>query len=149
MPKFVPEAVLVIDPGLRSGWAMWSDGVFICGVEDPDGIQDLMAQWAESWGPRGLLVVEKFTITAQTGKYSPQPEPLELTGVARYLARIHRCVFKQQMPADAKRIAPDAQLRALGWYTTGRGGEDHGRDATRHLVLCLAQLGLLKLRRTT
>lgn len=142
--KFKPSAVLTLDPGLRSGWSMWAEGgAFTCGVADPEEVYELLQDWTANWGSRGLLVVEKFTITAKTGKLSPQPEPLELCGTAKYLAWKHRVPFKLQTPGDAKRFCPDARLRALGWYTTGKGGEDHGRDATRHLVLALAGLRLI------
>jgi hypothetical protein len=123
---------------------MWADGgAFAAGVADPSELYELLEDWSRSWGARGLLVFEKFTITAQTGKLSPQPEPLELTGVGKFLAHKNRNVFTLQTPGDAKRFADDAKLRKIGWYTRGRGGEDHGRDATRHLVLALAKLRLI------
>lgn len=140
--KFVPEGVLAVDPGLRSGWAMWAGGgLFTCGIEDPDQTMDLMAEWTAAWGRRGLLVMEKFTITAQTGRFSPQPEPMELIGVGKYLARVNGCVFTLQTPADAKRFVPDVRLKAVDMYREGR--EDHARDAARHLVLRLAKEQLI------
>ncbi len=142
--KFIPESVLAIDPGLRSGWASWAEGgMFGAGVMSPEEVYELLEEWCRSWSRRGVLVVEKFTITAQTGKLSPQPEPLELCGVAKFLAWKYDVPFALQTPADAKRFCPDTRLRALGWYTRGQGGEDHGRDATRHLVLALAKRRLI------
>lgn len=125
--------------------------MFAAGVMDPHEMYELLEEWCTNWAGRGLLVVEKFTITAQTGKLSPQPEPLELCGVGKFLAWKHRIPFVLQTPGDAKRFSPDARLRLIGkcddrpsgWYTKGKGGEDHGRDATRHLVLALAKSGLI------
>ena len=135
-------SVLAVDPGLRSGMAYWScPGGFRSVIVDPEDTMDFMEAWANDHGPGGALVVESYRITVETGKKSQQHWPLELIGVARYLARVNRLLFVEQTPANAKQFCPDARLRQIGFWTPGV--EDHARDAARHLALYLTRKRLL------
>lgn len=84
------------------------------------------------------IVMEKFTITAQTGKntnaenWSP-----EIIGAVKYLAWKYGVKFSEQTPAEAKNFVPNERMKAVGiWHV---GGEGHARDALRHGVLYLVK----------
>lgn len=86
-----------------------------------------------------VLVVEKFTVTRRTAELSPQPRAIEVTGVMKFIARRTGATFdNRQTPAAAKKFVPDSQLRKVGLW---RPGEDHARDALRHLLLAMTVHG--------
>ncbi len=142
-----PQAVLAMDPGSMTGIVTWTpDGVIRPYSLPPQDVYYVLEEWTETWAQaRAWLVVEKFTITANTGKMSNLgiDWPLKLTGVAEYLAsRSGILCDTGQMPSSAKRFAPDARLRAAGWMPQLRAAEgkhDHARDAARHLLLALCE----------
>ena len=144
-------SVLAIDPGLRTGWAMWSPGKFRAGICDPEDVWDLLDRWTNEWTPvpalgggvrrRGCLVMESYTITGETARKSQQPWSLELIGCGRMLAGQRGQDFALQAPSAAKKFGTDYKLKLLDMYTPGR--EDHARDASRHLLLHLVKAGLL------
>lgn len=140
--------VFSVDPGLASGIALLST------VDDPDIIQ--MGSWemtqeeTEDATQRIIdtykddfdlrIVIERFTITAETAKKSPSPWSLELIGSIKYICRINGMpVPTLQTPTDAKNFVPNARLKALGlWH---KGGHGHALDALRHAVLYAVKNG--------
>lgn len=139
--------VLAVDPGLRTGWALWKDGEITGGITDPLETGDFLKYEIQA-APLGRseVVCESYTVTAQTAKLSQQYWSLELIGVARWLCHYFGAEFVEplQKPSEAKRFVPDQRLRDLGLWVPGR--EDHERDARRHLVLRLAKHGLIDVR---
>lgn len=139
------RSVLALDPGLRTGWALWHNGEFTCGISDPEDTFDILDRLTNLIGEveGSTVVVEKFTITAATGKKSSigMNWPLELTGVARYFAYRWGLEFVQQTPAQMKQYATRTKLDAYGFWRPGR--EDHHMDAAGHLLLFLRKHNLI------
>lgn len=133
--------VYAVDPGLASGVALINteappESLQMGSWEmDPEETED--ATLAAVLAYRGYdlhVVLERFTITPETGKKSQASWSLELIGSIKYICRTNGGpVPVLQTPADAKNFAPNPRLRALGlWH---RGGHGHALDALRHAVL--------------
>jgi hypothetical protein len=135
---------LAVDPGDMTGWAFasldtpWTPGSVIAGQRPADDFLDVIAGWRELRNPECLVIVETFTITAQTARLSQQPVPMEVIGVLKFLTRRAGAQLQMQTPAAAKRFCSDAQLRKIGLWQPGK---DHARDAIRHLVLGIVTHG--------
>lgn len=151
MTSKVP-VVLAIDPGEKTGIAMaHGEKMLLAAVHSVNTfvsrigpmVSDLV-EYGYEHGVPAVIVVEKFTITTQTGKMSTIGInwPLELTGVTRYVAYIHDMeINTKQMPSTVKHFATDAKLKVVGWFDKCRaaeeGSEDHARDAARHALFYL------------
>lgn len=140
--------IFSVDPGLASGvalinteagpdhlqmgsWEMSQD-------ETEDATQQIIETYKDDFDLR--IVVERFTINAETAKKSPSPWSLELIGSIKYICRINGMpVPTLQTPTDAKNFVPNPRLKALGlWH---RGGGGHALDALRHAVLYAVKNG--------
>jgi hypothetical protein len=144
--------VLAVDPGGTSGWAMATlDGTaktvrqtLIFGEHNPSAMADWLRTFCRNAtmpnAEHRVLVMERFTITPQTGKLSAQYDALELIGLGRYLAEWHDVEFDlTQAPGDAKAFAKNESLRNWGvWVPV----QEHARDAVRHLCLAAAKRGV-------
>jgi hypothetical protein len=141
MPE--PSAVLAFDTGYQTGVALW--------LHEPqhhqawDASAESAMDWFDDWTARtafgvgGLTVIaERITITSQTHKKGDQVlSSVEQIGVLRHLCRQRGFTFVgKQTPAEAKGFSNDRKLKAMGWWTVGT---DHARDASRHLMLYLAE----------
>jgi hypothetical protein len=125
--------LLAVDPGLTTGWATVNLELGMSSVSAGQTPVDPFLDWTATLPlSSGLLIVERFTITQQTAKKSQQTDALEIIGVLKFLARRGGAQFELQTPAQAKKFCSDAQLRKLGLW---KPGQDHARDALRHLVL--------------
>lgn len=132
--------VLAVDPGGTTGWATYDDGTvqrgqFPGGI---DGIDTLMIMALTS----DVVVIEKYTIGGRTVKFSRQTDALEITGALKWYARRSGIEVVMQQPAEAKRLFTDERLRAHGWWAVG---EEHARDALRHMGFYLARKRLIKI----
>ncbi|GAA2141716.1 hypothetical protein GCM10009760_26180 [Kitasatospora kazusensis] len=127
---------LAVDPGLTTGWAIWGDHHKAHGQDEPMPFLDLAEEWAALARPASVMVVESYRITAETVRKSRQPWSLEIIGALRWIAHRHGVDFLMQTPADAKAFGHDARLKRLGFWVPG---QDHARDAYRHLALALAK----------
>ena len=125
--------VMAVDPGKCTGYcyAAFKDGELYYYpfqfYDDVDNFWDRL----DAFGP-SHIVIEDFQFrkgrTAGVSLFS-----VELIGVARlYEAKHHRVVLHKQQPAQGKGYYTDATLKALGLYK--RDGNEHARDATRHLL---------------
>lgn len=133
--------VVAVDPGETCGWAMvhllddWARSPVSAGQATADDWCD----WVDAHlDAETLLAVESFTVTSRTAKLSPQPRPIEVIGVMKFLARKRDAKIVLQSPSAAKRFATDAQLRKAGLW---QPGQDHARDAIRHLLLAISVHG--------
>ena len=133
--------VIALDPGGRTGIALWQDGQFWSTHLGTYEAWHWVANQLETTRT-DLVVCEDFIITIATAKKSQDgKKSLESIGVFRYLCAVARVSFETQTPADAKNFVDNDRLRHLGmWYK----GSDHPRDAARHLILALSSRGLLK-----
>ena len=133
--------ILSIDPGGTTGWA-FVDEDHLDLVTAGQAKQFEFCQMAEAHAigvhktPADVIVIESYTVTPATIKLTREYAALEIIGTCRYLAEAHGRKFKLQTPAAAKRFMTPERLRNLGWW---RPGEDHARDALRHLGLYLAE----------
>lgn len=136
--------LISIDPGKASGFAVLDytnlNDVKILYSGELDQMQtvsEVDTLFTDAEDPSDYeIVMEKFTITAQTGKntnaenWSP-----EIIGAVRYLAWREGVSFSEQTPAMAKNFVPNDRMKNIGiWHV---GGEGHARDALRHAVLYL------------
>ncbi len=130
--------IVAVDPGMMCGWAIAHLDLEVTKdtISAGQAASDDWCDWVENnisedW----LLIVEKFTITARTAQMDTTGavETLGVRGVMKHLARRAGATFNDaQTPSAAKRFATDAQLKKLGLW---KPGQDHARDALRHLVL--------------
>lgn len=131
--------IVAVDPGEMCGWAMidlsidaFRPETIVAGQASSDDWEDWCAVQVNA---SCVIVVEKFTITARTAQLSPQPRAIEVTGVMKFIARRTGATFdNHQTPSAAKKFIPDSQLKKLGLW---KPGQDHARDALRHLLLAI------------
>lgn len=140
--------VFSVDPGLASGVALLNTvddpGIIQMGswemnpYETMDATQNIIDTYKDDFDLR--IVVERFTITAETGKKSQSPWSLEIIGAIKYICHKNRLPEPAlQTPSDAKNFVPNARLKALGLWHKGGGG--HAMDALRHAVLYAVKNG--------
>jgi hypothetical protein len=79
-----------------------------------------------------FCVVERYTITGMTAKYSQQLDALYIIGALEAHAQTYGAGFALQSPSQAKSFGTDAKLKHLGWWYQTAGG--HANDAARHLL---------------
>lgn len=144
---FVKVWVLIlvgVDPGKVTGVAIWwspdhydSEHTEIesAEVEHPGSVPAVIKRMLDGERP-ALLACERFKQPQGPVHMSAQPDAAQVVGMMRSLAEeLHvRCVY--QSPGPAKKIAPDALLRRIGWYVKTRDGHDN--DARRHVLLLAA-----------
>lgn len=139
--------VYALDPGLKSG---------VCVFELEPG-KDPVLKWSDEQDvpevipmfrsimthyPHLEVVCERFVITPQTAKKSPQGWSLEIIGTLkqtmRDFGRSEEEIFFQK-PADAMNLFTNAGLKKLGYWH--RGGAGHALDSIRHALLYLSGNG--------
>lgn len=134
------KILIAIDPGKASGYAVLNftdiNDVKIIESDELEQYETVAAteKRLSGWVFESdviEVVMEKFTVTAQTGKNTNgQNWSSEIIGAVRYLAQKHGARFTEQTPAEAKSFIPNERLKAIGlWH---KGGEGHARDALRH-----------------
>lgn len=135
--------VVGVDPGGTTGLALWSpdQGLTLREIKGADEAVWWLADCARTLHPT-TFVVEKYIITPATAKLSQQHDPLEIIGALKYLARKydHKLVF--QSPSEAKAFSTNDKLKRIEWY---KPGQDHARDASRHVLLYLSKVGIIDL----
>lgn len=141
-----PNFLLSVDPGKATGICLLDisaeDPVLLWSKEVNEFdlgpmIEELLSGAVVDKSNTMDVVVEKFTITPQTGKLSSAPWSLEHIGVVRFLCAKYGAKMTLQTPADAKNFVTNERLHALEiWH---RGGEGHAIDALRHAVLYMVR----------
>ena len=133
--------IIALDPGLTTGVAiqrapgLLPDACQILGrFEVYAFVTQILQEEAAVSRPNPIIVIERFTINGNTASKSQQLDPLYVIGVVEYLALRNNCPFHLQSPSQAKSFATDAKLKAAGWWVPG---QDHARDALRHLMVFL------------
>lgn len=144
MPLPNDPILLVQDPGKTTGLVTYvpSTKSFNTHELDFENTARTILTAAATHRERLVIISESFRITVQTAKNTQAPWSLELIGAARMCSMLYcgRDIVLQD-PAAAKRFASDARLRAMGWYSRGRG---HANDAARHLLLFTATRRLIE-----
>ena len=144
--------VYSLDPGLKSGVSV---------LELEPGQEPVVKWTAEQDVPeviptfRGILnqyphlevVCERFVITVQTAKKSPQGWSLEIIGslkqTMRDFGRSEEEIFFQK-PSDAMNLFPNPALKKLGYWH--KGGAGHALDSLRHGLTYLSGNGWMPTR---
>jgi hypothetical protein len=134
----LPPAVLWIDPGNQTGFALLERGRFttyeLPFQETGDRIYALCSIWktalAVGW--------ERFTIHPDTHKTSPEPDAMHVIGIARWMSATWHCrVLTPAAPGD-RDVATPAKLHAIGWW---RPGLDDSQSASQHMLAWLMRTG--------
>jgi hypothetical protein len=148
------KRILAVDPGGATGFAFWEGSPLRIENEllmqwqelDDDGLTTARTVEQEINKGLDILVCESFSLNAGTMKKSTAGslQTIQTIGMLRWLAFVHAVPFVLQTPAAAASFSSDDKLRRLGWWKVG---EEHARSATRHLILYLAQQGLIDVKR--
>lgn len=126
--------ILAVDPGKTTGWALSDTGYFESGQDDFDTFVARTLEWFVTETVKDV-VVERYTVTAETLRKSRQTDALEVIGWLRGHASLRDVSFTLQAPGDAKRFSTDARLEELGWLRRPLAAWDHANDGARHLLL--------------
>lgn len=135
---FADPVIVGVDPGGHTGIATYRSGGLVNtpGTEfastEIDGrfaFYDLF-DTVVGLGVPLVVVCESYIITGATAAKSQQLDALYIIGALERQCRKLGHPFHLQ-PPSAKAFAPDDKLKALGWYTPGKG---HSNDAARHLL---------------
>jgi hypothetical protein len=132
---------LAIDPGGTTGFAWLVEDAnlsFGCGQiegrhEAEQFVRDMYAQHRDE----GVtVIIERWDVRKNTHTLTNQDDPRYIIGWVDGYCHEHGIPYKEQTPAQAKRFADDLKLQRIGWYVKG---QDHSRDAARHLMTYLAK----------
>lgn len=143
--KPLPDAVLWLDPGLTTGWALLltnqpdHDGEhqFTAGqVQGRVEAGDHVAKLCELYGDRLSIGWEAY-IVGHGSRLTGDPIPsLEVIGATKWLAHHHGVTVLMPVPAASRLIATTNALKALDWWPQGV----HAKDAAMHLLAwCLRE----------
>jgi hypothetical protein len=129
--------LIAVDPGKGTGMAMWNtqaDNTFV-------SFELFTREGVYGWLDAVLIpsddvhvICERYIMTP--GAKTSQPDALMLMGAVEAFAYRARLPLHWQLPEPAKKRAPNAVLRRLGWYQNTKDG--HANDAARHLLEWLA-----------
>lgn len=146
------RVIYCLDPGLKSGACVFGlnpgeEPVLLWSAEqDVHEVIPIFRSIMNMY-PKLEVVCERFVITAQTAKKSPQPWSIEIIGTVkqtmRDFDRSEDEIFFQK-PADAMRLFPNTALKKLGYWH--KGGKDHANDSIRHGLLYLSDNGWMPTR---
>lgn len=128
--------VLAVDPGPHTGVALFTDPpeAHTAWEWTPAQVYTNIETWIASVD---VVVCEGFVISGARAREANVT--VEMIGVLRYLTIRAGKKFVEQRPG-AYKFAGSEKLKRLGWYTPG---SDHARSASGHLVLYLAESGLI------
>lgn len=126
--------ILAVDPGRTTGYcyATFDRGSLYFApfqmVDDVDEFWDRLAAFKPEH-----IVMEDFQFRKGTRVSGGLDMfPMQLIGIARlYEIRVNNVKLYLQTPSQGKSFYTDPTLKQLGLY---KRGEEHGRDASRHLL---------------
>ncbi len=133
------RTIVAIDPGKTTGWAIRHAS----GHREAGQIEGAVMAMAWVWsvfnsahGSSPVLVVENFV--PRGGALTTQPDALHIIGFIKGMCHIYGWGFILQSPAEAKSFSTNEKLKRAGWWVVG---QDHARDALRHLMrhLCVTE----------
>lgn len=133
--------IIAVDPGGTTGLVVVRPDLTIeASMEIPDWydvpkyIEDMYILHDESGIDPPFVVCERFFITGQTHKKTPQEEPKDIIGALKYLHRKYTGLpLPLQSPSDAKSFSTNDKLHKVGFWHIGGAG--HANDAFRHALL--------------
>jgi hypothetical protein len=127
----LPPAVLWVDPGLMTGLAICEHGRFGFTEEAFIGACTTVETLAQHYESTLAIGWERFSITRNTYKLTPQPDAMHVIGVCRYLAAKYGCRVLPEAQQATPSPLEQVQLRALGWWVPSR---DDAQSAAAHLL---------------
>lgn len=133
----------MVDPGMSTGMASWSTGVFTSWQED-DPFEVTRTLWRACEEKEvDELVIEDFHLAASSRAktMAGTRATLELIGALRFVAMTFDVPVYFQAPADAKSFSTNEKLKKVGFITPAN--PDHRRSAARHLLLRLVRNGTI------
>lgn len=136
----LPPAVLWIDPGGMTGLARLERGTFTVDERAFQAAGDFIVGMTHHYGPMLSLGWERFTIFADTHKYTQQPEALEIIGLARYHATANRCRILPEQEQMTPKPGDRRKLEAIGWWLPGK---NDAQSAANHMLVWLLRQGEL------
>lgn len=140
--------VIGADTGTSCGYcALWGTRRILYGQESPElairAIMGCLQEYAHRPDTWITLACERYTISRRTTRMTQQTQALEVIGALRDQAHHLGVAVILQPIAEAKIIAPNALLRKLGWYLSGKDvgqpDADDANDACRQALLWLAR----------
>lgn len=139
----LPPAVMWVDPGGMTGIALYyrASGNFEVDEYPFQRAGEVLYHRLQMFsGGRIAIGWERFTILPDTHKLTPQPEAIEVIGVARFLAG----VFGARLLTPANQHTPDkmdqARLKSLGWWLPGK---NDAQSAAGHMLNWMLRTGEL------
>lgn len=142
--KNVTTYYIAIDPGKTCGVATLFGAISPLAYEMAPGmlLNNLDVQFASY---EVEVICERFFLGQQAlrGPGDAQ-ETMGIIGAIKYLCDKHGYPLHMQSASEAKTLADDKRLKAMGLYHASPGG--HANDAMRHLVTYLANQGKMRLK---
>jgi hypothetical protein len=144
--------IYALDPGLKSGVCVFTlnqgqePELKWHAEQDVDDVIPTLRSIMNAY-PELEVVVERFVVTADTAKKSPQQWSTEIIGTVKQTMRDFGRSADEiyfQKPADAMNLFPNKALQKLGYWH--RGGADHANDAIRHGLLYMSGNGWMPTR---
>lgn len=141
------DIIMAVDPGGTTGVAYWytDTGQHVGGELKGRGNFMMSAKvFLDTHADQRILVVmEAFIITARTLKVTREYDALYIIGALEDRCSDYPLVdfAKLQSASDAKNFVSDDRLKKAGMWKKTTGG--HANDASRHLFLQMAKLGLI------
>ena len=149
------DVVLAVDPGLMTGWVVWSEGEIRAAGQSEffDFCEEVEALYmpavvGDQSGCPTHIVCERYDISAETLRKSRQYEALELIGVLKYIAHREGAEYVASQRSN-KTFSNDDRLRAAGWLARPKHENRHENDAKRHLLTWLCRTKRMEVPRGT
>lgn len=135
-------AFVALDPGGTTGWAAFTNGEYVSGQIDTDQhhykLYQLLGRFYVGY-PKLVIICESFEFRQGDASFRMGVNLIsrEYIGVAKLFAQSMEGVeFYLQTAATAKKFVTDDKLKVMDLWPTG---QQHARDAYRHLVTHLVQ----------
>jgi hypothetical protein len=135
----LPPAVMWVDPGRVTGMALLAHGQWFSADEHMFyRACHQIESTCQSWGSMLAIGWERFTITGQTHKKTPQPDAMHMIGVCRFMAERYHCRVLPEAQQASPSPLEKRQLQAIGWWVPGK---DDAQSAAAHLLRYLLKAG--------
>jgi len=145
-----------MDPGGQTGMSLlriepkkfelvdWATISYNPGLEDPDSMPSMkLIEWAERYPGRHQLLYENFHL--RNNDADKDTTALRVIGSVEQVIferRLYEAVHAQE-PVEAKHMATDEVLEALGLHLDHKHAQRHVRDSLRHAVTHLTRMRYL------
>ena len=134
--------IVGVDPGGTTGVSMWNDAQptkVVVRQLHATAVRDFLTGLVDAGTEESVFIfaVERFVIARNTvrKKGATKDAPGIIQSI-RNIAADHGCEVRMRGAAESKTFTPNERLRKLNWYSAG---QQHANDATRQVVLCLAE----------